>query len=89
MSANLREYLQRLAEMLTNGEGNVEHIASKLRSLARSGPMLEGAWEEFQEPPVGAIRHCIVCARYGPWGIWDSKTGATVCVSCREAARGG
>lgn len=37
-------------------------------------------------PPTGPI-HCMVCATQQPMGVWDSKTGAAVCLSCRDKAR--
>lgn len=42
---------------------------------------------EIANPPVGAEKLCLVCAYYKPWGVFDSKTGAAVCVECRDKAR--
>ena len=36
-------------------------------------------------PPRDALVKCIVCARDTPWGLWDSRTNATVCFDCRDA----
>lgn len=39
-------------------------------------------------PEVGAELLCLICAFRKPWGVFDSTTGAAVCVECRDAARG-
>lgn len=36
-------------------------------------------------PGVGAPLLCLVCAYYKPWGIFDSRTGVSVCEECRDA----
>lgn len=38
-------------------------------------------------PEPGANLLCIVCAHESPWGVWDSKTGAAVCATCRDKAQ--
>lgn len=45
-----------------------------------------GLW--FETPPVDAIKKCLVCGHPKTWGIWDNDTGASVCVDCRDKARG-
>jgi hypothetical protein len=42
---------------------------------------------EIANPPVGVEKLCLVCAFVKPWGVFDSKTGAVVCVECRDKAR--
>ena len=42
---------------------------------------------EYTEPEVGEVRPCLVCGQNKPWGIFDSRTGATICVECRDKAR--
>lgn len=39
-------------------------------------------------PLAGEVRLCILCAYEKPWGVFDSKTGAAVCVECRDKVRG-
>jgi hypothetical protein len=36
-------------------------------------------------PEAGAVLKCLVCAHDGPWGVFDSITGAVVCMDCRDA----
>jgi hypothetical protein len=38
-------------------------------------------------PAVGEHRCCIICSRLEPWGVFDTATGAVVCVRCRDGAR--
>lgn len=38
-------------------------------------------------PEFGTPLLCIVCAYVKPWGVFSSKTGAAVCVECRDKAR--
>jgi hypothetical protein len=40
-----------------------------------------------KHPELGESRLCLVCAYEKPWGIFSEKTGETVCVECRDAAR--
>lgn len=40
------------------------------------------------EPPEpGASLFCLVCAYEKPWGVFDGKTGAAVCIECRDKSR--
>ena len=39
-------------------------------------------------PNSGTPLLCMICAHEKPWGIFDSKTGAAVCIECRDKARG-
>ena len=39
----------------------------------------------YTSPPIGYELKCLVCARVKPWGTWDSVTGVTACVDCRDA----
>lgn len=45
--------------------------------------------KELSPPPVGALMLCMICALEKPWGVFDSKTGASVCIECRDKARAG
>lgn len=38
-------------------------------------------------PPAGSEQKCLVCEQIKPWGVFDSATGVSVCVECRNAAR--
>jgi hypothetical protein len=38
-------------------------------------------------PTPGAPLRCLICAYEKPWGVFDSKTGAAVCMDCRDKAR--
>jgi len=42
---------------------------------------------EVQLPEPGVPMLCILCAYVKPWGVFDAKTGAAVCIECRNAAR--
>jgi hypothetical protein len=37
-------------------------------------------------PESGEERECLLCSRRRPWGHFDSRTGTTVCVICRDGA---
>ena len=50
------------------------------------GKMREAGVPTTEAPSPGAVLLCIVCARYKPWGIWDSTSGVTVCIECRDKA---
>ena len=39
------------------------------------------------QPKPGDELLCMVCAHKSPWGVWDSITGAAVCITCRDKAR--
>lgn len=78
------ELLQRLAQMLDDPT-SASHVAAKLRSLARMPYDPNADPSEWSAPKVDSLRHCLLCGRFNPWGTWDSKTGACVCISCREA----
>lgn len=38
-------------------------------------------------PEPDAELLCLICAYCNPWGIFDNRTGASVCRDCRDAAR--
>lgn len=41
---------------------------------------------QIPAPATGTSLLCLLCATYQPWAIFDSSTGAAVCVSCRDAS---
>jgi hypothetical protein len=51
------------------------------------GPLDQPPSNERRLPEPGELLLCIICAVEKPWGIFDSKTGAAVCIECRDKAR--
>lgn len=43
--------------------------------------------KEYPLPESGALLLCLICAHEKAWGIFDTKTGAAVCIDCRDKAR--
>lgn len=41
----------------------------------------------LEPPPTGTLLLCMICAEERPWGVFDGKTGAAVCIGCRDKAR--
>lgn len=64
-------------------------MTKRVSQGVRERPMSEtagGAETEPRRPPeVGEIRKCLVCTLDRRWGIFDTRTGATVCTRCRDA----
>jgi hypothetical protein len=59
---------------------------SKCRKCGQAN-CVEVATPNIPAPTAGAQMLCLVCAAYKPWGIFDTATGVTVCVECRDKAR--
>jgi hypothetical protein len=43
--------------------------------------------ESERETYPDTIQLCMICAYEKPWGIYSEKTGAFVCIECRDKAR--
>lgn len=56
-------------------------------SVEQIGFMLDHQLQSRWAPPTDALAKCLICGHSRPWGIFDQRTGATVCVECRDKAR--
>ena len=78
------ELFERISAAQRNGLSPSMAIAAGVK------PLLERLIEldkKHEPPPVGESRMCLVCAYEKPWGVFDAKTGAAVCIDCRDKAR--
>lgn len=53
----------------------------------KAGKLCELERMDIPAPAVGVELLCLVCAYWKPWGIFDSRTGVSVCAECRDASR--
>lgn len=76
-----------VAEIRTpEGTSTVEFSGAHAESIANE--FVKRANSPGRLTPVpGEARLCMICATKSPWGIWDSNSGASVCIACRDKAR--
>lgn len=83
------ERLEReLFELISTAQRN--GLSPSMAIAAGARPFLERLLKlekPHEPPPVGEVRLCLVCAYEKPWGVFDTKSGAAVCVDCRDKAR--
>lgn len=81
-----------LLSLLDSQEASIEIEIERLRDIeeewitaVRSGLIpIEGDTEGHATPDIGAKIICLICAFKKPWGIFDNKTGAAVCIECHR-----
>jgi hypothetical protein len=65
----------------------IEELREAVKLPKALGGDENGKGKTRTPPEPGAKLLCLVCAYEAPWGVWDSKTGAAVCVTCRDKAQ--
>lgn len=66
-----------------NGMSTSEAISVGIRPFLEKWLNLE---KPHDLPNPGDPKLCLICAYEKPWGVFDPKTGASVCKECRDKA---